>query len=65
MKKIIALALVLILCLSIVACKNSNDDKGAETTTAETTAETTTAEETTTVVTEQYDPRDPAVDDIF
>ena len=74
MKKIFALALALVLCLSIVACRNSEDDKDGETTTtavttegteATTTEATTEATTTSGPIVEPDDARDPAVDDIF
>lgn len=77
MKRIFALALVIILCLSIVACKNKDDkDPAATTTQSATTTEATTEATTkstsgsastkaTTATTSDYDPSDPSVDDIF
>lgn len=69
MKKIIALMLVLIICLSFAACKKSEyNSDGEVTTTAGENAEATTAADVTgaqTTVDPNYDPRDPAVDDIF
>ena len=68
MKKIIALMLVLIICLSFAACKKSEYNSDGEATEAETTTEATTAATTKssgTPLDPNYDPRDPAVDDIF
>ena len=66
MKKIIALLLVLIICLSFAACKKSEYNSDGEATTADATdAATTTNKTAATTVDPNYDPRDPAVDDIF
>lgn len=76
MKKIFALALAIIICLSIAACDMfRGDDDDTVSTTADTTEVTTTeattteAETTTTANTNEFvepdDERDPAVDDIF
>ena len=65
MKKIIAIMLVLIICLSFAACKKNNVKEDAETTTAATTEATTKATTEATTVDPNYDPRDPSVDDIF
>ena len=78
MKKIFALALVIVICLSIASCDlfggiNGGDPTPegttAEVTTGDVTEETTTEGEATTTalgtIVEPDDVRDPAVDDIF
>ena len=65
MKKIIALLLVLIICLSFAACKKSEYNSDGEATTADATDAATTNKAAATTVDPNYDPRDPAVDDIF